>query len=203
LNLRKYITSQIGKKAKGLTTKAKFILEIVTADESMRTQYQQARQMMENGGMGHGYVTVVVNKGKSNEKVIQEDIENLLSTSGRDFFHAQVYTNTSAGTKAGNGIAVSNDATNPVAGDTTLVGEITASGLTRVLATTISHTVSTNVSTIEHEYTATAVFSAIHKSGLFNQDTLGGQMTHASEFTADVDLQISDTLTVTWTLTLG
>ena len=29
---------------------------------------------------------------------------------------------------------------------------------------------------------------ALHKSALFNQDTIGGQMTHASEFSADVDL---------------
>ena len=203
MNLRKYLRSQIGKKAKGLTTKAQFILEIVAVDEQMRVQYNQVRQIVENGGKGHGYVTVVVNKGKKNEKVIQEDIENLLTTSGRDFFHAQVYTNTSAGTKAGNGIAVSNEATDPVAGDTTLVGEITTGGLTRVVAATISHTVSTNVTTIENEFTATAVFTNIHKSGLFNQDTIGGQMTHAEKFAADVDLQISDTLTVTWTLTLG
>ena len=203
MNLRKYLRSQIGKKAKGLTTKAQFILEIVAADESMRVQYNQARQMLEHGGLSHGYVTVIVNKGKPNEKIIQEDIKNLLTTSGRDFFHAQVYTNTSAGTRGGNGIAVSNNAVDPVVGDTTLAGEITTGGLTRVQAATISHTVSTNVTTIENEFTATAVFTNLHKSGLFNQVTIGGQMTHAEKFVADVNLQISDTLTITWTLTLG
>ena len=146
---------------------------------------------------------MVINETKLNAKVIQEDIDNLLTTSGRDFFHAQVYTNTAAGTRGGNGIAISNEATDPVAGDTTLVGEITTGGLTRVQAATISHTVSTNVTTIENEFTATAVFTNLHKSGLFNQVTIGGQMTHAEKFAADVNLQISDTLTVTWTLTLG
>ena len=98
---------------------------------------------------------------------------------------------------------LSAEATDPVAADTTLVGEITTGGLTRVQATTITHTVGTNVTTLAVTYTATAIHTALHKAGLFNQNTIGGQMTHASEFTADVTLQIGDTLTVTWTLTLG
>lgn len=203
MNLRKIMRNKIGKKVSGLTTKAQMILEIIAADEQMRTQYHQARNLQDNGFPVHGYVTVIVNKGKISERVIQEDVTNLLTTSGRDFFHAQVYTNTSAGTRGGNGIAVSNDATDPVAGDTTLVGEITTGGLTRVQAATISHNVGTNVTTIENEFTATAIFTNLHKSGLFNQVTIGGQMTHAAAFDADVDLQVSDTLTVTWTLTLG
>ncbi len=203
MNLRKYLRNAVDKKIQGLTAKTQFFLEVIAADEKMRATYEQARQIADNGGKSFGYVTVVVNKGKANEKKIQEDLKNLLTTSGRDFFHAQVYTNTSAGTKGGNGIAVSNEATDPVAGDTTLVGEITTGGLTRVLAATISHTGSTNVTTIENEFTAAAVFSNLHKSALFNQDTIGGQMTHAEKFAADVDLQFSDTLTVTWTCTLG
>ena len=203
MNFRKLSRKFIGKKAKGLTTKAQMILEIIANDDQLRSQYNQQRQMLEQGHLSNGYVTVIVNKGTKYECVVQEDIHNLLTTSGRDFFHAQVYTNTSAGTIAGNGIAVSNDATDPVAGDTTLVGEITTGGLTRVQAATISHVAGTNVTTIENEFTATAVFSGLHKSGLFNQYTIGGQMTHAAAFAADVDLQISDTLTVTWTLTLG
>lgn len=203
MNIRKFLRKNIGKKVTGLTSKAQFILEVVAADEKMRATYNQAREFADHGGKSYGYVTVVVNKGKVNQHTVQEDVCNLLTTSGRDFFHAQVYTNTSAGTKAGNGIAISNEATDPVAGDTTLVGEITTNGLTRVLAATISHTATTNVTTIENEFTATGVFTALHKSGLFNQDTIGGQMTHAEAFAADVNLQISDTLTVTWTLTLG
>lgn len=158
---------------------------------------------LEENSLVNGYVTITKNKGKENEIIVQEDIKNLLTTSGRDFFHAQDYTNTSAGTKGGNAIALSLDATDPVAGDTTLAGEITADGLTRALATTISHTVGTNVTTLEKTFTATAGFIDLHKSALFNQDTIGGQMTHASEFTTDVTLSIGDTITVTWTLTLG
>ena len=129
MNIRKFLRNQIGKKVKGITTKTQFFLEVIACDEQMRVQYRQARQMLENGGLSHGYVTIIVNKGRKDEKIIQEDVENLLTTSGRDFFHAQVYTNTSAGTKGGNGIALSLEATDPVAGDTTLVGEITTGGL--------------------------------------------------------------------------
>ena len=178
------------------------LLDIVLCNDEIKSVIHKLRNINENTPV-NGYVTITVNKGKDNEKIIQKDVKNLLTTSGRDFFHNQVYTNTSAGTKGGNAIALSEDATNPVAGDTTLVGEITTGGLTRVLAGTISHIVGTNITTLENIFTATAIFTAIHKSALFNQDTIGGQMTHASEFTADVALQIGDTITVTWTLTLG
>lgn len=175
---------------------------IIKINEFANATLSKIRDLNENS-LVNGYVTITKNKGKENEIIVQEDIKNLLTTSGRDFFHAQDYTNTSAGTKGGNAIALSLDATNPAAGDTTLVGEITADGLTRVQASVISHTVGTNVTTLENTFTATAPFVNLHKSGLFNQNTIGGQMTHASQFTADVTLAIGDTITVTWTLTLG
>ena len=78
-----------------------------------------------------------------------------------------------------------------------------ANGITRVQAGTISHSVGTNVTTLQNLFIATAVFTNLHKSALFNQDTIGGQMTHTSDFVSDVTLAIGDSLTVTWTLTLG
>lgn len=178
------------------------ILENTPISENCETILEQNRSLYEDTKI-NGYVTVIKNKGKWNEEVIQKDKPNLLTTSGRDFFHAQDYTNTSGGTKGSNDMAISAEATDPVAGDTVLDGEITSGGLTRVQATTITHTVSTNVTTLAVTYTASAIHTNLHKAGLFNQPTLGGQMTHASEFLADVTLQIGDTLTVTWTLTLG
>ncbi len=178
------------------------LFDIIKINELTKVTLSKVRELNENS-LVNGYVTITKNKGKEDEHTVQEDIKNLLTTSGRDFFHAQDYTNTSAGTKGGNAIALSLDATNPAAGDTTLVGEITTGGLTRVQATTISHTVGTNVTTLEKTFTATIVFTNLHKSGLFNQNTIGGQMTHASQFTSDVTLAIGDTITVTWTLTLG
>ncbi len=178
------------------------LFEIIKINEITKVTLNKIRNLNENS-LVNGYVTITKNKGRKDEVIVQQDIKNLLTTGGRDFFHAQDYTNTSAGTKGGNAIALSLDATNPVAGDTTLVGEITADGLTRVQASTISHTVGTNVTTLEKTFTATAPFVNLHKSALFNQDTIGGQMTHSSEFTSDVTLAIGDTITVTWTLTLG
>jgi len=177
-------------------------LEIVKSNDDVKAVLEKVQNLNENSPV-HGYVTITKNKGRKDEIIVQEDIKNLLTTGGRDFFHAQDYTNTSAGTKGGNAIALSLDAANPAAGDTTLVGEITADGLTRAQASTISHTIGTNVTTLENTFTATAAFVDLHKSGLFNQNTIGGQMTHASEFTSDVTLAIGDTITVTWTLTLG
>lgn len=178
------------------------ILDSVKLSDYTKIISHKFRNLQEHNNV-NGYVTIIKNKGRKDEIIIQENIKNLLTISGRDFFHAQDYTNTSAGTKGGNAIALSLDATNPAAGDTTLVGEITADGLTRVQASTISHTVGTNVTTLENTFTATAAFVNLHKSALFNQNTIGGQITHSSEFTSDVTLGIGDTITVTWTLTLG
>lgn len=178
------------------------ILEETPITENCQTILEQNRSLNENTKI-NGYVTVIKNKGKRNEQVIQKDKPNLLTLSGRDFFHAQDYTNTSLGSQGSNEMAISADVDDPVDTDTELVGEITAGGLSRVQATTIIHTVLTNITTLEVTYTATAVHTDLHKAGLFNQNAIGGQMTHASEFTADVTLQIGDTLTVTWTLTLG
>jgi len=179
------------------------IIENVQSNDSCNISHDKIRKLIENSSKINGYVTVIKNKGRDNQKVIQIDKPNLLTLDGRDFFHAQVYTNTIAGTKGGNAIAVSAEAADPIVTDTTLVGEITAGGLTRVEAFSIVHTVGTNTTTLENVFTANTVHTAVHKSGLFNQDTIGGIMTHASEFLADVTLQIGDTLTVTWTLELG
>lgn len=179
------------------------IVENVKINDFCSISHKQSRKLIENSSVISGYVTVIKNKGRTDEQIIQIDKLNLLTLGGRDFFHAQVYTNIGAGTRGGNAIAVSDDATDPVDTDTTLVGEITTDGLTRVEASIISHIVGTNLTTLEEVFTATAIFTNLHKSGLFNQVTIGGQMTHAREFDADVDLQIGDTLTITWLATLG
>jgi len=179
------------------------ISEDIPIDDNSSISHKQARELFEDNSSQHGYVTVIKNKGKWNEKLIQRDVLNLTTLGGRDFLHNQFYTNVAAGTKGGNAIAVSAEATDPVNTDTTLVGEIVAGGLTRTQASTITHVVGTNVTTLAHTFTATAIHTAVHKSALFNQNTIGGQITHAREFSADVTLQIGDTLTVTWTGTLG
>jgi activator of HSP90 ATPase len=160
------------------------------------------RSILEKSNEVEGWVTIEVIRKNGQKELICEYQKNLLTTSGRDFFHAQVYTNTAVGTRGGGFVAVSDDTGDPASGDTVLVGEISSGGLSRADATTKTHTVGTNVTTLIHQFTASASFINIHKSGLFNAAS-SGQMTHAAKFTTDVSLEIDDTLQVTWTLTLG
>lgn len=191
-------------------------------------QKMAARILMEAKLPVHGYLTVQKNTWVTDEKgdkvvngirgyykgnqAIVMDKDNLLTNGGRDFFHYQDYTATATGTpsssttatRAGGVIALSADAVAPAATDTSVASEITTGGLARADATTKTHTVGTNVTTLQNVFTASAVQTNVQKSGLFNVTTapVSGVLTHENTFTA-VTLQINDTLTVTWTLTLG
>jgi hypothetical protein len=181
--------------------------------DSVPTVFQLPRQLLRRlrrdmtkarrrGKRISGYVYVMVKRtGEHVWRLVSVSL-NLLTTAGRDWMHAQVYTNTSAGTRGSGFVAVSAEVTAPVAGDTTLVGEITTGGLARADATTKSHTGGTNATTIEHEYTASATHTAVHKSALFNASS-AGQMTHAAVFPADATLQSGDKLKVSWPVNLG
>jgi len=149
----------------------------------------------------NGYVTIIKNVGKPDEQILCKDQHNLLTTDGRDFFHAQVYTNTSAGTRGANFIALTTDDSGAAAGDTTLPSEIATGGLERAVATTITHTDDSNVTTLVKTFTASATHTAVQMSGTFNAAS-GAILAHEAVFTA-VTLVSSDTLQVTWTLTLG
>ena len=129
---------------------------------------------------------------------------NLLTNGGRDQMHSQVYNETNAtNTERGAGyIAVSADSGAPAAGDTTLTGEIASGGLSRADATTNTHTTGTNTTTLAKTFTASATHTAVHKSATFDAASTGN-MVHEAAFSADATLQSGDTLTVTWTLTLG
>lgn len=132
---------------------------------------------------------------------LAEEKKNLLTNTGRDWMHAQVYTNTSAGTRGAGYLAVTTDTGAPAAGDTTLASEITTGGLARADAGTKTHTGGTNSTTIAHTYTASAIHTDVQKGALFNASS-AGTMAHENTFTA-ASLQVNDTLTVTATLNLG
>ena len=195
-------------------------LDSVTGGEKVEVGVEQHREIQGAVSAGKGFVTVehgvwhddpigplTVNgrQGYYEMLTVMVDQENLLTNGGRDFFHAQDYTNTSAGTRGSNFIAVSAETTAPVAGDTALAGEITAGGLARTVATTITHIAATNTTTLAVTFTATSAHTLVHKAALFNATgpPVAGTMTHAANFTSDVTLAINDTLTVTWTNTLG
>jgi hypothetical protein len=134
--------------------------------------------------------------------VIAYFVPNLLTNNGRDLFHAQCYTNTSAGTRGAGYIAVSTGTTNETASSTALETEIASGGLSRADATTKTHSAGTNSTLIEHTFTAGATHTNVHKSACFNAAS-GVTMTHVANFTADATLQSGDTLKVSWTNNLG
>jgi hypothetical protein len=145
-----------------------------------------------------GFVSLVVN-GKPKEFFK----ENLLTNDGRDLFHAQCYTNTSAGTRGSNYIALTETSFTPAATDTSLTGEIATNGLSRAVATTITHTDDTNSTTLAKTFTASGSFTSVLASALFNASS-GVTMTHEANFSIGSGILVSgDTLTVTWTINLG
>jgi hypothetical protein len=176
------------------------MIETTNSNSTLNTNMTKVKGMEDNMNI-HGYVTVIKNVGTDSEEVICKDKHNLLTNSGRDWMHAQVYTNTSAGTRGAGYIGLSSNTGTPAATDTTLAGEITANGLQRIDAGTKTHTGGTNSTTIQHTFTASAVHTAVVKASLFNAAS-NGFMAHINTFTA-VTLQASDTLQVTWTVTLG
>ena len=176
------------------------MIETTNSNSTLNTNMTKVKGMEDNMNI-HGYVTVIKNVGTDSEEIICKDKHNLLTNSGRDWMHAQVYTNTSAGTRGAGYIGLSSNTGTPAATDTTLAGEITANGLQRIDAGTKTHTGGTNSTTIQHTFTASAVHTAVVKASLFNAAS-NGYMAHINTFTA-VTLQASDTLQVTWTVTLG
>jgi hypothetical protein len=132
-------------------------------------------------------------------KYLAKDKPNLLTDGGRDFIHNQVWTNTSAGTRGAGFIALTENATAPADGDTTLTAEITTNGLARADAGTKTHTNGTNTTTIQHTFTASGAFTAVQKSGLFNASS-SGILVNENTFTSTA-LATNDQLQVTWTIT--
>lgn len=176
------------------------MIEDINTGSTLNTIADKHR-VMEESPLINGYVTVIKNAGREDQVILCENKKNTLTNAGRDLFHAQCYTNTSAGTRGAGFIALTTNTDSPAVTDTALTGEITTGGLARADTTTKSHTSGTNTTTIQHTFTASATHTAVVKCGLFNASS-GTTLAHVNTFTT-VTLQSSDTLQVTWTLTLG
>lgn len=99
-------------------------------------------------------------------------------------------------------MAVSEDATGPAAGNTTLAGEITSgtdAGLQRVAAT-YAHTGSATSYTLAKTFTAAATHTTVQKDGIFTASSAGTLFVSAT-FTSTA-MQINDQLTVTHTINI-
>jgi hypothetical protein len=139
--------------------------------------------------------------GDNDWEIVDEDVPNLLTNGGRDWAHAQLYTNNAAGTAGANFLGVTANAGAPAAGDTVLTGEVTGSGFVRILCPTRTHTAGTNTTLLEHEFTATAQVLDLQKAGLFTAVT-GGILVHENTFTI-TDMENGDKLKISWTVTAG
>jgi hypothetical protein len=150
-----------------------------------------------------GFLSAVVTYKDGRKKVCARMKHNILVNSGKDWVHAQIYTNTSAGTRGAGCIAHTQSTITPAVGDTTLSGEITdAAGLTRYDATTKNHTAASNSTLIEDTKTISgAGYTDVKASALFNQATIGGTMLHEANFSTSTGaLASGDTLKTSWTV---
>jgi hypothetical protein len=132
---------------------------------------------------------------------IEDNKHNLLVTSGRDWVHAQLWTNTSAGTIAAYYIALTDDATGTDATDTQLPGELdNTNGLGRA-ASTPAHTPGATTSTLTKTWTATnAGDTGIQMAGACWHASTAATMALENTFTS-TDLAVGDSLQLTWTIT--
>jgi hypothetical protein len=154
--------------------------------------------------MIHGFLSASITKKDGTYKQLAFMKHNLLTDAGRDLFHAQCYTNTSAGTRGANYVAVTENTGQTInAAQTTLTSEITTNGLARADATTKTHTAGTNSTTIEHTYTASGAFTDVVRSATFNASSAGTMCHFAAFSSGSGTLATNDTLKVTWTLNLG
>lgn len=153
----------------------------------------------------HGFVTVVKNLGREDEEILCENKHNLLTTVGRDAMHDALYVDVTPVQQGFNNIALSVNASGADASHTEVAGEITGNGLARIVASIHTHVPTQNTSTVAHTFTAVGgAHTAVQLAGLFDVATapVSGILGHENTFTP-ASLQINDTLTVTWTLTLG
>jgi len=129
--------------------------------------------------------------------------KNLMPTAGRDWVHAQLYTNTSAGTQGARYIAVSETTDEPDDTWTTLDGEITTGGLSRAASSPApAHVTGTNVSIIEKTFTASANFPDTQVVGLFNASS-SGILAHVGRFAQVANVQNGQNLRVLCTINHG
>lgn len=126
------------------------------------------------------------------------------TNAGADFQSKVMADTSSNGTgayAAANYIGLSTDATAPAAGDTTLTGELSGSGLSRAQAT-YGHTAGASSFTLSKTFTsADATPHTINKIGVFNAAS-GGTLVFETALTSPPNLVLGDQVTITETVTI-
>lgn len=124
----------------------------------------------------------------------------LRTDAGKDFQSAVMGT-TGAQPAPANYIGLTEDATAPAAGDTTLTGELAGNGLGRAQAT-YAHTTGASTYTLTKTFTSSdGTARTIRKAGVFNA-AANGTMVFETAVTNPPVLQSGDQLTLTETVTI-
>lgn len=135
----------------------------------------------------------------------EESVGNLILDGGRVAIHTYIYGTSAQRTSAGlsgtgfNYIALSDNASVPGAGDTTLTGELVGNGLSRVAGTVTLPVGSGTTTTVAHAFTYTGVSAqGVQKTALFDA-AVSGKMAHEILFPERV-LNTNDVLTVSFSI---
>ena len=137
----------------------------------------------------------------------EQEIHNIVTDAGRVSIHTFIYGTAAQRSSANLGvgyfhIGLSDDATPPAAGDTTLTAELSGNGLDRAAANPTLPTGSGTQTVIQNIFTYTGgPPQGIQKAALFDDPTTGN-MAHEVQFTQRT-LFTNDTLTITYTITLS
>ena len=122
----------------------------------------------------HTYWSVVHTKLDGSQRILADNVHNVFPSGCIDKIHKMAFTDTSATELAFNFIALTADTTQTInAAQTSLTGEISTNGLSRVQATTRTHSAGTNTTLIEHTFTLSGTQSDITRAALFNASSAG------------------------------
>lgn len=134
-------------------------------------------------------------KDKNGLVKIDKTVNNLVVTVGKNAIASRL-----AGTTVAvmSHMAVGSGAASPLAGDTTLGTEIAAS---RTALSVSGGTVTTNTVTYATTFGAGVGTGAITEAGIFNATTSGTMLCRTSF--AVVNKDVSDTLTISWAVTIS
>jgi hypothetical protein len=121
-----------------------------------------------------------------------EEVENLITTVGRNFIVEQLLASPTAATKPTH-MGVGTGTVAPTVGDTTMTAEV------RVALT--SKTRGTNILTLVGDWAAGSATQANTEAGVWDAASAGSL--HARATFAAINKGASDTLKITWTWTIG
>ncbi len=183
----------------------KTIGENILTKDGTSTKISQNRILIESKTI-RGFTKVVLTRKNGDTEILSDWKENLLTNEGRDKIHESAYQLASSTQEPFNFIGLSTDAGAPAVTDTRTTWELietSGNGLDRIQASTRTHNVGDNFTTLTHTFTATAQVLNVQKAGLLDRLATGtGFLAHENTFTL-ADLEIGDQITITWTLTLG